>query len=94
MKTTLEILKEAKAVKRVLCSLSTEEKNKALLYMAEALLENAKEILKENKKDLENAKGTISEVMLDRLALSQERIEVSHRFKLGEYLRSGLWALL
>ncbi len=75
MKTTLEILKEAKAVKRVLCSLSTEEKNKALLYMAEALLENAKEILKENKKDLENAKGTISEVMLDRLALSQERIE-------------------
>ncbi len=75
MKTTLEILKEAKAVKRVLCSLSTEEKNKALLYMAEALLENAEEILEENKKDLENARGTISEVMLDRLALSQERIE-------------------
>ena len=75
MKTTLEILKEAKAVKRVLCSLSTEDKNNALICMAEALLENAEEILAENQKDLENARGTISEVMLDRLALSQERIE-------------------
>ncbi len=75
MKTTLEILKEAKAVKRVLCSLSAEDKNNALLCMAEALLLNAQEILAENKKDLENARGTISEVMLDRLALSQERIE-------------------
>ncbi len=75
MKTTIEILKEAKAVKGVLCSLSTEEKNNALLCMAEALLENSGDILAENAKDLENARGSISEVMLDRLALSQERIE-------------------
>ena len=38
--------------------------------MADALIENQKEILEANAKDLENAKGTISEVMLDRLALS------------------------
>ena len=75
MKTTLEILKEAKSVKGVLCSLSTEKKNEALLRMADALVENAEDILTENAKDLERAKGTISEVMLDRLALSKERIE-------------------
>ncbi len=75
MKTTLEILKDAKSVKSVLCTLSTEKKNEALLKMADALTENADYILEENAKDLEKAKGTISEVMLDRLALSKERIE-------------------
>lgn len=75
MKSTIEILKEAKSVKGVLCSLSTEKKNEALLKMADALVENADEILSENAKDLERAKGTISEVMLDRLALSKDRIE-------------------
>ena len=51
-------------------------KNKALELMAEKLLTNKEEILKENKKDLENAmqKGT-SKVMLDRLALDESRIE-------------------
>ena len=41
----------------------------ALLKMADALIENADEILIANKSDLEKAKGTISDVMLDRLAL-------------------------
>ncbi len=75
MKSTIEILKEAKSVKGILCSLSTEKKNEALLNMADALIENTEEILSENAKDLERAKGTISDVMLDRLALSAERIE-------------------
>lgn len=75
MKSTIEILKEAKSVKGVLCSLSAEKKNSALLKMADALIENTEEILVENSKDLERAKGTISDVMLDRLALSKERIE-------------------
>lgn len=75
MKTTIEILKDAKAVKSVLCSLSSEKKNEALLAMADALVENTEEILCENAKDLERARGTISEVMLDRLALSEERIQ-------------------
>ena len=74
MKTTQEILREAKSAKAVLCSLDTETKNNALLAMADALVENQAEILTENQKDLDNAKGTISEVMLDRLALSEERI--------------------
>ncbi len=75
MKSTIDILKKAKSVKSVLCSLSTEKKNEALLKMADALIDNADEILRENAKDLENAKGKISDVMLDRLALSAERIE-------------------
>ena len=75
MKTTLEILQEAKAVKAVLCTLDTEAKNNALLKMADALEENCDFILSENVKDLEKAKGVISEVMLDRLALSKERVK-------------------
>lgn len=75
MKSTIEILKEAKSVKGILCSLSTEKKNEVLLNMADALIENTEEILSENAKDLERAKGTISDVMLDRLALSAQRIE-------------------
>lgn len=75
MITTKEILIEAKKVKTLLASLSTEEKNNALLKMADSLIENADEILSANKSDLERAKGTISDVMLDRLALTKERIE-------------------
>jgi len=75
MITTKEILTEAKKVKTRLASLSTEEKNNALLKMADALIENTDEILTANKSDLERAKGTISDVMLDRLALTKERVE-------------------
>lgn len=75
MKPTKEILKEAKAAKSALSSLSAEEKNEALLKMAESLMLSCDKILEENKKDLADAKGKISDVMLDRLALSKERIE-------------------
>ncbi len=75
MKPTKEILKEAKAAKSALASLSAEEKNEALLKMAESLVLSCGKILEENKKDLADAKGKISDVMLDRLALSKERIE-------------------
>ena len=75
MKSTSVILEEAKSAKSVLCSLDTKTKNEILLKMADSLIENCDEILKENAKDLERAKGTISDVMLDRLALSEERIK-------------------
>ena len=75
MKSTLDILKEAKAAKTVLCSLDTKTKNQALLSMADALEENCHDILEANAKDMEKAKGTISDVMLDRLCLTQERIK-------------------
>ncbi|MBQ3075279.1 MAG: glutamate-5-semialdehyde dehydrogenase [Clostridia bacterium] len=75
MKLTSDILKEAKKASLSVNRLSTAEKNAALEEMAKALLAAEKEILVENEKDLEAAKGSISEVMLDRLRLTAQRIE-------------------
>lgn len=74
MVATIELLKRAKAVS-YLAPLSTEEKNNALFAMAKALVDNAHSILEANALDLENAKGNISEVMLDRLRLDISRIK-------------------
>ncbi|MCM8711612.1 glutamate-5-semialdehyde dehydrogenase [Clostridium sp. SYSU_GA19001] len=67
--------KLAKAAARGLASCETNVKNKALLNMAEALLENAQVILAANEKDMEagRAKG-LSKAMLDRLMLNEKRI--------------------
>jgi len=64
----------AKAAKLEISRLTTEQKNAALEAMAAALLENEAAILAANALDLEAAKGTVSDVMLDRLALSSARI--------------------
>ncbi len=72
--TTLDILKQAKAAKSVLAKLTSEQKNEALYAMADALVENTDEILTENNADIEAAKGIISDVMIDRLTLTKERI--------------------
>ena len=73
--TTKEILIQAKDAKRVMSTLSEAKRNEALLSMADALLENSDEILKENEKDMSAAKGVISDVMLDRLRLDEKRIQ-------------------
>lgn len=73
--TTLEILKAAKASAPELAILDTEVKNKALMAMADALEENANSILEANAIDISNAKGTISDVMIDRLRLTHDRIK-------------------
>ena len=67
-----EILSAAK--KEKLTFLSEEEKDRCLKFMAESLIEETGRILKENEADTESAKGRISEVMLDRLRLTKERI--------------------
>ena len=64
----------AKAAKLEISRLTTEQKNAALEAMAAALIENETTILAANVLDLEAAKGTVSDVMLDRLALSSARI--------------------
>ena len=73
--TTQELLIKAKNAKSELSMVSPEKINEALMAMADSLIENADNILKENAKDIENAKGSVSEVMIDRLSLSKERIE-------------------
>ena len=73
--TTQELLIAAKEAKPVLARLAPEKKNAVLCSMADSLEAKAEEILAANRQDLEAAKSTISSVMLDRLALSGERIQ-------------------
>ena len=74
MKTTREILIAAKAAARNAASLTETVKNAALLKMADALEENADEILQANAVDIQNATGVLPTVMLDRLRLDKKRI--------------------
>ena len=69
-----EMLKVAKAAKKEVASLTTDQKNQALEAMAASLLAHEAEILQANMEDLEQAKNTVSTVMLDRLALNPQRI--------------------
>ncbi len=73
--TTQEILKRAKKATRFLAAASHQQKNAALELMAECLFEDTDKILAANREDMEAAKGVISDVMLDRLALSPARIK-------------------
>ena len=70
-----QMLKAAKAAKLEVTRLTTEQKNNALLAMAKALLDHQDQILAANVQDLEAARGTVSDVMLDRLLLTADRIE-------------------
>lgn len=72
--TTKEVLRDAKAAKSRLALLSEQEKNRALLAMADALESAIDEILSENAKDLEAVRDSMNEVMQDRLRLTAERI--------------------
>ena len=72
--TTIDLLKKTKAAWGSIRSANAEEKNRLLLAMAESLEANQADILRENQKDMDAARGSISDVMLDRLALTQARI--------------------
>ncbi len=72
--TTQELLERAKAAKGAMALADTDTKNRALLAMAAALESRGEDILAANALDLEGARGTVSEVMLDRLALSPARV--------------------
>ena len=72
--TTMELLEQARGAKTAMALADSEQKNRALLAMAGALERHQGDILAANEQDLAAARGSISEVMLDRLALSPERI--------------------
>lgn len=71
----ITMLTAAQAAKMEIAQLSTQHKNEALLAMAQSLLDNTDKILTANAQDMEAAKGSVSEVMLDRLQLTPARIE-------------------
>jgi len=67
--------KKAREASRRLAQLSSDEKNRALLRMADRLLEQKELLLKENEKDLKQArKAGLSSALLDRVALNPDRI--------------------
>ena len=74
--TTQEILEAARAAKTVVALASSETRTHALWAMSDWLChpENMEAILAANAEDMAAAKGHISDVMLDRLALTEERI--------------------
>ncbi len=74
METTQEQLSLARSTKKSINTASTALKNQALEAMASQLLKATEDILAANQIDMEAARGKISEVMLDRLFLDQERI--------------------
>ena len=74
--TTQEILEAARSAKKTLALADPATREKALLGMADALTapDAQRAILAANAADLDAARGHISEVMLDRLALTADRI--------------------
>ena len=72
--TTQELLKTVKAAAPALAEATTAQKNQALLAMAAALEANCDEILEANRRDVAAAQGHIAPVMIDRLALSRQRV--------------------
>jgi len=72
--TTHELLLAARQAKSALQRASTQQKNNALLAMADCLWIRRASILAANAADMSAAKGHVSEVMLDRLALTEDRI--------------------
>ena len=74
METTQVQLALARSAKKSINTASTALKNQALDAMASQLLKATEAILVANQIDMEAARGKISEVMLDRLFLDQERI--------------------
>ena len=66
---------QAKVAGRQIAKLSTAAKNDLLNQVAKALVAESDYIITENAKDMANAKGNgISEIMQDRLLLTEDRI--------------------
>ena len=72
--TTIELLQKTRAARAGIANAGAEEKNALLLAMAESLQAHCADILAANAEDMAAARGHITEVMLDRLRLDENRI--------------------
>ena len=71
-----DLLILAKHASRLMMSVDTDVKNKAIHSISQTLLEHKKEIIEANQKDMNEAKKqNMSVAMIDRLMLNEERIE-------------------
>ena len=71
----INLLTAARTAKAQVSLLTTEQKNNALTKMADALIKNTEKILSANAIDVENSRGVISDVMIDRLMLNEARVK-------------------
>lgn len=73
--TILDLGKRAKATQTFLAGVTTEDKNRALVAIANALRDNCDEIVKANALDLANGRENgLNDGLLDRLMLNADRI--------------------
>lgn len=71
----MEICKQAKKVRQQVGILTTDQKNAALLAVADRLEASSEMLIAENETDMENGRNNrMAEGLLDRLKLSEERI--------------------
>lgn len=76
MITVIEAGKRAKAAAKSIMLRTSEEKNEALEIIADALIEHKDEIVRENKKDIDNANARgMKPSLIDRLMLNDDRIK-------------------
>ena len=71
---TLDLIKITKSKASVISQMTEERKNGLILSMAQSLTDHTENIIKANTIDIQNTKGTISDVMCDRLLLDEKRI--------------------
>ena len=71
----INLFTAARTAKAQVSLLTTEQKNNALIKMADALIKNTDKILSANAIDVENSRGVISDVMIDRLMLNEARVK-------------------
>lgn len=74
--TMRQVGQQALTARQVIARADTQQKNQALLAMAEAMLENEAVILAANERDLQQARDQqIDAALLDRLALNSARVK-------------------
>lgn len=70
-----DVCLKAKEAAFELAAATTQEKNAMLNCIADAILANTDKIYDANKIDVENAKGNLSSSMVDRLTLTEARVQ-------------------
>ena len=72
--TTMQLLDTAVRAKRSAALLTEQDKNRALLAISEQLESTMSDIIAANELDMANSRGIMSDIMLDRLRLDEDRI--------------------